>query len=311
MHQYTAYHLNILSELELPAIRTAQFDPKKADVTITRASLPDELEEPTEVKPFFQATPTQILAKMAQTGGKVLVENGTSIKIDAPDDVHPRVCAMFAIGTGLSNVIIQRNFLIIHGNTVHYQGKNFIICGKSGAGKSTTTTAFLQKGAKVVTDDISPIHFDNEGRAWVSPGIPFSKLWPETFELLNIHDQINHQLSPLIEKRFIPLSDDQSLQQDVAIDAIFFLAAREDINEVEFIELTPTDALLSIRHNSYGYRHIRGMQKLDMHFENATKLAETVPFFHIRRPTEGRTIEQVVDLISNQLNQVQHEIVTT
>ncbi|MDF1795669.1 MAG: hypothetical protein P1U63_03935 [Coxiellaceae bacterium] len=309
MYQYTAYHLNIASEIELPAIRKASFDAKKADVTISYAELPEELEDPSEVKPFFQAKPQQLLAKMAETGGRILVENGTTIKIDAPD-VDPKICAIFAIGTGISNIINQRNFLIIHGNTVHYEGSNFIVCGKSGAGKSTTTTALLQKGAKVIADDISPIHFDEDGQPWVSPGIPFSKLWPETFDLLGLHDQTHHQLSPLLEKRFIPLSDEQTIQQDVRLDAVFFLASREDIDAVEYVALTPTDALLSIRHNSYGYRHIRGMQQLDVHFDRATKLAETVPFFHIRRPAEVRTIEQVVELVTKQLNQIQLETVT-
>ncbi|MDF1655426.1 MAG: hypothetical protein P1U34_09965 [Coxiellaceae bacterium] len=308
MYQYTAYHLHIASEIELPAIRKAQFDPDKADVTISLGPVPESLEDPSEVKPYFQAKPQQLLAKMAQTGGNILVENGTTITIDAPD-VPLRVCAMFAIASGLSNIINQRNFLIIHGNTVHYKGMNFIVCGKSGAGKSTTTTAFLQKGAKVVADDISPIHFDDDNQPWVSPGIPFSKLWPETFDLLGLHDQAHEQLSPLLEKRFIQLSDEQTMQQDVSLDAVFFLATREDIDDVEFTALTPTDALLSIRHNSYGYRHVRGMQQLDVHFDRATKLAESVPFFHIRRPTEVRTIEQVVELISKQLDQVQHKTV--
>ncbi|MDF1759404.1 MAG: hypothetical protein P1U40_02590 [Coxiellaceae bacterium] len=305
MYQYTAYHLKIISEIELPAIRKAEFNPEQADVTITLESLPENLDNPSEVMPYFQAKPQQVLAKLGDNDGRVLIENGKTIKFDAPN-LDLKITGMYAIATGLANIIHQRNFLIIHGNTVHYKGKNFIVCGKSGAGKSTTTTAILKQGGKVIADDISPIRFDDSGQAWVSPGIPYSKLWPETLDLLDLHHETHHQISPLMLKRFIPLSDERTIQEDVPISAVFFLAAREDINEVEFTALTPTDALLSIRHNSYGYRHVKGMQKLDMHFENATKLAESVPFFHIRRPIEGRTIEQVVELISDQLDQVQH-----
>lgn len=297
MYLYTAYHLNIASEVNCPMMRKASFEPSEADITIRRASLPTVLEDATTERAFFQAKSQCVLAKLSDELGYMMIRNGNEILFDAPN-ADPSILTAFTISLGLSTILLQRDYLIIHGNTVQFDGKTFILCGKSGAGKSTTTTALIQRGAKVVADDISPIHFDSNSTPWVSPGIPFSKLWPESFELLGLDTDNSHFISSLQAKRYIPLNDDTALKQDQAIDAIVYLSKSDTASEVSASKFNKTDALLTTRHNSYGYRFIVGMDMLPNHFAQATRLADNIPFFHIERPETGNTLASVLESLS-------------
>ncbi|MFV0432279.1 MAG: HPr kinase/phosphorylase [Alphaproteobacteria bacterium] len=49
---------------------------------------------------------------------------------------------------------------LIHGNLVAYQNHGLLFCGEPGSGKSTISYELIQKGGKLVADDI--VHIDND-----------------------------------------------------------------------------------------------------------------------------------------------------
>jgi hypothetical protein len=62
----------------------------------------------------------------------------------------------------------------LHGGAVAYGGRAWVVIGASGAGKSSTTRALLERGAKIVSDDMVLL---DAVRGLALPGAPTLRLW--------------------------------------------------------------------------------------------------------------------------------------
>ena len=77
-------------------------------------------------------------------------------------------------------ILAWRGAVPIHGSTVMIDNRAIMICGASGAGKSTFAAALVTQGARLVADDLSVITHSPSGGFLVQPGRPTLRLHPET-----------------------------------------------------------------------------------------------------------------------------------
>ena len=74
---------------------------------------------------------------------------------------------------------MQRGDILFHGSCVYRNNKSFLICGESGAGKSTLTSELINRGAQYLTDDITPVTFE-DNQIIAQSGYPKRKLCKDT-----------------------------------------------------------------------------------------------------------------------------------
>ena len=94
------------------------------------------------------------------------------VVIDAEDD---RAAVDLLIPAVWSVVLAARGFEALHGCAVERDGRAVAVLGASGTGKSTAALALLDRGWRVVTDDL--LALDPAGRA--IPGPAFVRLCPD------------------------------------------------------------------------------------------------------------------------------------
>ena len=76
-------------------------------------------------------------------------------------------------------LLAWRGQLPFHGCAVSICGKGVLICGKSGAGKSSLTAALIAEGAQFISDDLSVVVRDDDKKGWsVVTGRPGIRLFP-------------------------------------------------------------------------------------------------------------------------------------
>ena len=76
-------------------------------------------------------------------------------------------------------LLAWRGQLPFHGCAVSIDGKGVLICGDSGAGKSSLTAALIAKGAQFISDDLSVVAPDKDGNGWsIDMGRPGIRLFP-------------------------------------------------------------------------------------------------------------------------------------
>lgn len=82
----------------------------------------------------------------------------------------------------------------LHASAVTAPRGAAVFVGPSGHGKSTMGLAFLERGAKLLTDDSLPLRV-RDGEVVGGPGLPMMKVWPETIERAAT---ISHDLPDLL-----------------------------------------------------------------------------------------------------------------
>ena len=76
-------------------------------------------------------------------------------------------------------LLAWRSALPFHGCAVSVGGQGILICGDSGAGKSSLTAALVAEGAKFISDDLSIVVPDQNGDGWnLVCGRPGIRLFP-------------------------------------------------------------------------------------------------------------------------------------
>ena len=76
-------------------------------------------------------------------------------------------------------LLAWRGSLPFHGSAVAIESKGVLICGVSGAGKSSLTAALIAEGAQFISDDLSVVVHDKDKNGWsVVTGRPGIRLFP-------------------------------------------------------------------------------------------------------------------------------------
>ena len=159
--------------------------------------------------------------------------DGTRFVIDAaareiwaswPPASTPEDTATYLLGPILAFVLRRRGTLALHASAVALDGRAIAIAAAPGGGKSTTATAFADRGAAVITDDVLPIVWRG-GQPWVLPGYPRVRLWPETVVARYGAAEALPRLTPTWTKRYLDVTS--RFQSDpLPLGAVVVLGAR-------------------------------------------------------------------------------------
>jgi len=162
-YYYTAFGLNIRSDLELKELSLQHSS--NADVTIRREPLSrnSSLHEPNN----FYFSPTLQILEWAKVG-RFEIRGTSEIVFDINPDVPPAIVKFPLLGTVMAVLLQVRGNLALHGSAVCIGDKGVGFLGDKGAGKSTTASAMVAKGYKLIADDL--LTFSNDDAAWLRTG---------------------------------------------------------------------------------------------------------------------------------------------
>jgi hypothetical protein len=114
------------------------------------------------------------------------ITDGRRIEVFAEDGADEDRIRLYVLGSCMGAVLLQRRILPLHGSVVARDGRAYAIVGQSGAGKSTLSAALLERGFRLLADDVAAIVFDESGRPLVMPAYPQQKLWQDSIDRLQV-----------------------------------------------------------------------------------------------------------------------------
>ncbi|MGZ8915411.1 MAG: hypothetical protein ACXW1Z_20175 [Methylobacter sp.] len=288
--RYTAYNLNIKSELVLPELLPS-LKSVPPDVQIRIAPVPEDgLADAKQLGPFLWATTSALWLKVPHIA-RFLVTSGKEIAIDPEPGIDEDSIRVFLLGSALGALLFQRGYLVLHGNAIRIGDQCMVCVGHSGAGKSTLAAGFMRRGYDILADDVVPV--DANCRAL--PGFPRIKLWQDVADKLQIDTADLRRIRPNTEKFNYPVVH-PAADTPLPIRWIYILGS----DHVEDMKIEPIQGLYRfqpLHDNTYRVRFLDGMALKSEHLQLCGKLAGRIHLARITRPRHGFSLDQMIDRI--------------
>jgi len=297
MFFYWAYGLEIQSELEFPEMYP--YAVKKPDLEIKFGKVPAVLTGPEVIaKEKFFISPTEYLIHLPICS--YYVKEGASITIELRENADLPSVRLFLLTNAMAAVLHQRNKVALHAGAIQTEKGLVVICGESGAGKSTTISALQQKGYKIFVDDVLVLEKENESVLGVA-AYPTLKLWDDTIEKLAIGVMPEEQkLRESVNKYRVSFQEDFTTKP-IPVYKLFYLRKEEMNASIEVIKKDGLEAFKILYSQLYRTSMINNNQIQAILFERLNQLINQTGLFEVVRPTNGNSIAEIVKIIEKEI----------
>lgn len=290
---YQAFGLVISSEIPIQELIPVSNN-QKVDVAIERVDLYPVWLEQFEEGEYYKIEPNWLMVHVPEVA-IFCIENGDKITIAPFEESSEDQIRLYLLGTCMSTILMQRKILPLHGSAIEIDGKAYAILGDCGAGKSTLAKAFLNRGYKLLTDDVIAVTFSNRQEPLVIPSYPQQKLWMES---LNHFQLESDQLKPLIDRetKFAVPAVSQFINEKLPLAGMYELF----ITENEGISITPItnmNRFHTLYNQTFRNFFLEELGLMEWHFETSAKLVSRVPIYKIERPSTIFTAYDLTELI--------------
>lgn len=293
---YSAYGMLISSDIALPELSAGLIGDGAADVEVRLGVTPhDGLADGKQIAPYIWAGSTDFLLEVPGIA-RFLVSSGKRIIVQPIGDIDEESVRVFLLGSAIGALLFQRGLFVLHGNGIEIDGKCLICVGPSGIGKSTLTAAFLQRGYRVLADDVMPI----DGNGMAVPGFPRIKLWQDVADKLGIETSGLVRIRPNLEKFNLPLGD-RFCTMPLPVVRICVLSDHHS-DKVDIKPVTGIEKFQILQANTYRHRFMAGMSLQGDHLRQCGALAGKVSMSKVQRPKAGFLIDGLVDALLADLN---------
>lgn len=292
MFFYQYYGLVVSSDLLLPELRLLTLaEPLAADVNIRQAVVASEgLADGSILGPYLQGGDRSLWLSIPEVA-RFLVRNGTEILYEPFAGSDADSIRTFLLGSCTGALLFQRGYLVLHGNAFQV-GDSCVMCvGSSGIGKSTLAAAMMQRGHKIIADDVCPV----DARGYAIPGIPRIKLWQDSATKLGIDTSSLQRVRPDMEKFNYPLKN-AYCQEALPVSAIYIL--NSDISPNMKVErLQGMGKYLPLKKHTYRFQYMQGMRLGNQHLKLTSQLSSRIHLSQITRPRGCFALNQLADFI--------------
>ncbi|WP_157215751.1 hypothetical protein [Flavisphingomonas formosensis] len=167
-HLHRAHGLVLALPFDCPELEPA--DPADVpDVIVRAGSVPAALDAPGFSDAMQDMTAAAYLYRSAAVG-RFLAERGERIVFAPVAGCDEALLRHILLHPVLAALLRQRDLFVLHASGVVSPGGVVLLCGESGAGKSTTAAALADRGWPLQTDDISALRLDASGGIEIPAG---------------------------------------------------------------------------------------------------------------------------------------------
>jgi HPr Serine kinase C-terminal domain len=290
VYSYRICGLSVASDISLPGVFAGRPD-SFPQVTIRRGPVPEVLLEPKIVAPTWQMAGNQILLQVPNVA-RFLLKDGEQIVFAAESESSAADVPIFILGTVLGILLHQRKQIVLHASAVEVNGKAVAFCGASGAGKSTLAAVLIQRGYRLITDDVCAITLSDHGPPIVNSDGHQLKLWAEAIEELNLEDIRREPVRGRLEKFYVEPRGAAS--EALPLGAVYVLqaAGASDSHGIERPNLV--DAAVFLRQHAYRPQLVTRMEQNEHYFRAAAAITSKAGIYLLTRRLQFETMPQVV-----------------
>lgn len=306
-YYYKVYGLIVKSQVLLPELIVPnENEIQNIDVDVTYGIMTKDVKESLEKGINYNLEKDKMWF-FVNNVAHYYITNGEFIVVESCEDADKAQIKAFLLGSAFGFLLIQRNKLAIHGGTILIDGKAIIFTGDTGAGKSTMTAAFRERGYLFMADDVSVVGQAEDGTHIIYPGYPQQKLCKDAVKNMGYSPEDFIMIDDDREKYIIPAKE-SFIDTPTAIGAIIELSVGEG-EEVEISEVLGSEKLISLMRNIYRIEvtNFSGLSR--EYFKKCLEVAKNIPIYKIKRPRGRRTVEEQISIILSKLAPKKNEAI--
>ena len=197
------------------------------------------------------------------------------------------------LGKLMAAVHALRGNLALRGSTVQIDGRRVVICGQPGVGKTTIATALVQRGALLVSDDLTVVKPTAAGTE-VLMGPPIVRLWPDSAAALSIDISKCPRLVPDAEKRYVSVPGEMGSAG--ATDLVVF--AMESQAEPALSRVDAALAVASLRNTVHSMPYAKALGQQRSMLANIANLMNTCDTWALSWRRSGNSISRLADIVT-------------
>lgn len=274
MFYYSAYHFIIASNYELPEFNEVPVQSPHINLH--------------NIKTGFDGTGESNSLQLSNIDdgirfewnqlGRYDVYGGTDIKVASHLNTGEWFLHAPLYGFAMAALLQQNKMLVLHGSAVELNGKAYVIIGGKGHGKSTVTAALIERGYRLLSDDVTALVV-TQNRILVLPGIPIIKLWPDATQSIQLNALKSWQIFPDTSKRLF-LVKNHFCDESIPLEKVVRITTGEDC---QMYLVKDIDRLLLLASHQYFARFInsfsqKNLQKNMDQCASVAKLADICEF---------------------------------
>lgn len=301
-YYYHVFGLSVQSALACPELLPAP-ETQSPDIVIHYGAVPESLENAVDSGARWQTAPGIYLLNLKRVA-RFQVRDGREILLEPAAGVEEDTIRIFLLSTCLSILLHQRKLFALHCSGIHTERGAVLFSGNSGMGKSTLVSAFLQRGYKILADDMLALTFSDDGQVIALPGFPQVKLWADSADALGRSTDGLRRVMQEYDRFFVP-EIEKFDATPTRLHAIYFLRTH-NTPEFRLEPLAHTLRFNAMLDNTWQKLTLPGLGLREWHFQTAARIASLVYAARLTRPREPLQLPRITDLIDADLRLEHH-----
>lgn len=250
------------------------------DVKIEITNTKKEVATPLYDDGFFRLNQHEFSMEVEEVGW-FYAANGDYISIVLDPKATKETVELYLNGSTYGAILHQRKIMPMHGSCFVFQNKGVMLCGESGAGKSSLTAAMVLDGNTFLTDDVTPILF-SEGLPFILPLSDRIKLWEDSLNQLKFKKENLSQIWHDYEKFYVPVNSNNTKPYPLHL---IFVIEKHKSEEVDFQELNGIERFTVLRNEIYRWEYLQGMKASEASYlQQLIGISTQVKVFKVTRP---------------------------
>ena len=290
-YRYQVYGLTVHSEILLPQL-VSRTENDLADIVVRYGNVPKSLDNPTDQGRDWEISSRQFLLKIDGVA-KYWANGLEEVWIDRDSHASDDDVRLFLLGSTLGFLLHLRHILPLHASAIRTERGAVLFTGVSGAGKSTTLSAMVQRGYAMLADDVSGIVMDKNGYPLVLPAFPSSRLFADSAAKLNRSTKGLSQVKTSLNKYLFPV--DNFCREPIPLDAVYILTNHQRPE----IELQPvkqnTHKLAYFLVNTYRKQFVKAVGWEQEQFKLISQIIHQTKVIKVTRPTQGFLLDELIE----------------
>lgn len=295
MSDFSIFGWRVKSDIPLPELGPWRGDARAPDIVIALGSVSALDPDKPRFNPAIQITPAAVCVDIPSVA-RFWVASGQFVTIQPAMPVNFPDIRGFLFATILAVLCFQRGVLPLHASAVEIDGRALLLTGNSGAGKSTLAAALVDRGFRVLSDDLCALEIADGRLPTIHPAFARVKLWRDSAAYLQKPTTNVERGVKEFEKLNIPVADASFHSEPLPPAKVIFLRAqgKKVGNEPRILR-----GLEALRRFDLVHRWRLGLAlgQQALMFKAMARLIETVPVAEVFRSDDLEDLPNLVDTV--------------